>query len=129
MSKESKREASRKWARLNKDSQKERLTAWRKKNPEKVKAQNHRNRHRHFKYKYGLTVVDVERMYITQLGCCAICENWLEPPPAKTTCIDHDHKTGKVRGLLCKQHNFLLGLAADDPELLRLAATYLETRR
>jgi hypothetical protein len=40
--------------------------------------------------------------------------------------VDHDHATGVVRGVLCWNHNVLLGYAADDPMLLRKAADYLE---
>ena len=39
--------------------------------------------------------------------------------------IDHDHKTGRIRGLLCHQHNALLGFAAEDHDVLRNAIRYL----
>ena len=54
---------------------------------------------------------------------CAICgtENWGRPSPS----IDHDHKTGKVRALLCNRCNGVLGLAEDSAVLLNKMAKYL----
>lgn len=43
--------------------------------------------------------------------------------------IDHDHKTGKVRGALCPSCNVIIGLARDEPERLRKAIVYLEVHR
>lgn len=43
--------------------------------------------------------------------------------------VDHDHETGKVRGVLCRECNLILGLALDDPGTLRALANYLELRR
>lgn len=43
-------------------------------------------------------------------------------------CIDHDHSTGKFRGVLCSSCNKMLGGAKDNPEILRLGAKYLEER-
>jgi hypothetical protein len=40
--------------------------------------------------------------------------------------VDHDHKTGKIRGLLCRNHNTGLGLFRDDPAIIRQAAAYIE---
>lgn len=64
-----------------------------------------------------------EAMLIAQGGVCAICGN---PPKTRRLHVDHDHKTGRVRGLLCFTCNrFLLGYYAT-PAKLRAAADYLE---
>lgn len=59
-----------------------------------------------------------------QLRECIICGESQKLQLA----IDHDHKTGKVRGALCNRCNLGLGHFRDKPELLRLAALYLEGR-
>lgn len=68
---------------------------------------------------YGLTPDDVEKMFLSQGGGCAICYE------ARPLCIDHNHKTGKVRALLCDRCNRGIGYFDDDPELIRGAAEYL----
>lgn len=84
--------------------------------PEVRRAQN-------FKSRYGLTPEDVEAMVQRQGGVCAICTEILEDP-----CVDHDHSTGKVRGILCHRCNLGLGLIED--ERFRAAAiAYLEAHR
>lgn len=55
--------------------------------------------------KYGLTVADFNKMSIDQNGRCALCKNL----PKNTLVVDHDHKTGRVRGLLCEGCNLALG--------------------
>ena len=54
---------------------------------------------------------------------CEICRN---PPTGKILHVDHDHKTGKFRGLLCSNCNTGIGLLKDDPDLLIRAAAYLK---
>jgi len=71
---------------------------------------------------YGIDVEDYERMLFEQDGVCAICK---EPSSGRALDIDHDHKTGKVRGLLCSNHNRALGLFSDDIILLLRATEYL----
>lgn len=79
--------------------------------------------------RYGLTADEYAEMYAEQGGLCAICqqpETMTYRGKVKTLCIDHDHESGKVRGLLCASCNFALGKFYDDPVRLRAAADYLE---
>jgi hypothetical protein len=71
---------------------------------------------------YGITVEDYDEMLESQGGGCYICGIG---PVGRALDIDHDHRTGKVRGLLCSNHNRALGLLGDDPDLLLAAHTYL----
>jgi hypothetical protein len=57
-----------------------------------------------------------------QAGVCAICKG----TSARALHVDHCHKTGIIRGLLCHSCNLSLGRMGDSPERLRAAATYLE---
>ena len=74
--------------------------------------------------KYGITLRQYEKLSEKQKGCCAICgKHQLE---LKTTLnIDHDHETGKIRGLLCVACNRLLGYAQDNQDILMKAIQYL----
>lgn len=90
--------------------------------------------------KYGTSVADLETLLGTQDFGCAICRSpWQECPPAKKVaheahflhhlCVDHDHKTGGVRGLLCNACNTAIGLLGENVSRLRSAERYLlETR-
>ena len=63
-----------------------------------------------------------------QDGKCAICESavpWEDHDGRQYFCIDHDHKTGVLRDLLCHDCNLIIGHAADDPARLQAAAEYL----
>jgi hypothetical protein len=71
------------------------------------------------KRRYGLDAVQVEWMILQQGGLCAICRT------RKPVHIDHDHKTGLVRGVLCFSCNRGLGKFGDDRVLLRSAVDYL----
>lgn len=69
---------------------------------------------------YGITLSQYEEMYSKQNGRCLFCDK------AEKLFVDHCHKTGAVRGLLCNNCNLMLGHAKDSPALLRIAATYLD---
>jgi hypothetical protein len=78
--------------------------------------------------KYGITLYDYSRMLVDQEGKCAICgtsEGGTRNGKAKALAIDHCHKTGKVRQLLCEACNTGLGKFKDSPEILISAAEYL----
>lgn len=77
---------------------------------------------------YGLTIAQFEEMVKAQKGRCAICDKL--PSEAlghnhHRLCIDHDHKTGAVRGLLCVRCNAGLGAFSDSAELMENAKNYI----
>lgn len=78
--------------------------------------------------RYGLSELAIARMIVEQANRCAICGE--HPKGGKRSAsrlnVDHDHVTGRVRGLLCHRCNLALGALKDSAELLRRAATYLE---
>lgn len=87
-------------------------------------------RKRVLKYNYGITHQQYEELFKQQNGCCAICGNVeeVEICGRRTLSVDHNHKTGKVRGLLCRKCNRALGeLDADNfgIDLLCSAISYL----
>ncbi len=78
------------------------------------------------RYLYGLSPEQYQAMMIEQDGRCAICCTSEWGGRSKKPNVDHDHVTGKVRGLLCEACNLGLGKFGDDPERVRAAAAYLE---
>lgn len=86
--------------------------------------QNREHNHKaHIKKVYGLTTGEYQAMLVAQSGSCAICN--LEYNPERRLCVDHDHDTGSVRGLLCVSCNTGLGALGDDPVRLAAALRYL----
>lgn len=80
---------------------------------------------------YGISLEVYQKLLVQQLGLCAICSipsgsERSNNNGYKSLSVDHDHKTGHVRGLLCSRCNKALGDLMDDPVLLRRAADYLE---
>ncbi len=69
--------------------------------------------------KYGLTKEQYDEMKKEQKGKCAICGK------TKKLVIDHDHRNGKVRKLLCNQCNVGIGLLQDSPDILEIAKKYI----
>ena len=78
---------------------------------------------RNRKSKYGISPQDYLKMLQSQNGACAICGD------VKTKyVIDHNHKTGKVRGILCHACNVGIGNLKDNSELLKKAAGYIKSK-
>lgn len=73
---------------------------------------------------YGISLAKFDEMLERQGGVCAICKG-PQAKPHKHFCVDHDHATGKVRGLLCTPCNKSLGCLKDDPDLIEAAARYV----
>lgn len=74
------------------------------------------------KYKYGLSKERLDAMFAEQGARCAICPAEISINAAH---VDHDHKTKRVRGLLCRRCNQGLGFFRDSPELIRYVLEYL----
>lgn len=81
-----------------------------------------RQRARIIKKLYGITQEEFEALKEAQGGCCAICKKF------KRLVVDHNHATGKVRGLLCSPCNAALGIFGDGVEMLKVALQYLESK-
>jgi hypothetical protein len=86
--------------------------AWNRANPERKAAHDR-------KQKYGITQEDFELMKQEQGGLCAICRE------AAAVFVDHNHTTGKNRGLLCQHCNFMIGQAKESTKRLAQAIEYL----
>lgn len=80
-------------------------------------------RERHLQNKYGISLDEYDRLLEKQNYTCDICNK--PQVVSKRMCVDHDHDTGKVRGLLCHHCNTGLGKFQDDKKLLEAAIQYL----
>lgn len=94
---------------------------WEKENPEEDRRKARRYA---LKSLFGLTPEEWQKINDSQGGVCAICKGVSD----KALCVDHSHKTGKVRGLLCGKCNRALGLLQDSPEITLSATEYLKSR-
>lgn len=80
---------------------------------------------KHLRITYGITL-DAYRTMVAKCGnVCEICKR---PSGSRRLSVDHCHKTGTLRGLLCNKCNGLLGMADDDPLVLESAIKYLQQR-
>ncbi len=107
----------------------DRTTEWRRNNPKKYAAavkrwkEDGRAKSRQLKYRHGITIEQYDTQLVAQGGVCPICALAGVVDPKETDfVVDHNHQTGQRRAIICRSHNFLLGLAHDNP--LELAAAY-----
>lgn len=110
----------------------ERAQRWRDENRERYLENQRRyvadgrkaisSRKSHLQRKYGMTLEDFEVKLAGQGGGCAMCGT----STVRVDNIDHDHLTGKVRGILCFRCNAAIGQLDDDPGRARALADYLE---
>lgn len=115
---------------------------WVLKNPHKAKEANDKNkvkrkefydspegilssRRAHLKRNFNLTLDEYNSMLDSQNGKCMICGGTEMNNKNKVLCVDHDHKTGKIRGLLCGLCNSGLGKFRDNKQFLENAIKYL----
>lgn len=105
------------WYARNPEKAKKYAREWNRKNYAKIKA---RRRLREF----GIDEVKYQRMLAAQGGKCSGC--WRDDV---VFCVDHCHKTGAIRGLLCHSCNLALGHATDDVQVLLRLAEYLVSKQ
>lgn len=132
---ERKRATDRRYAEEHREEAAARFAAWAPNNRDKLRANNERYverhpqkrrysaRNYHLQKSYGISVEQFEDLLIQQVGRCGLCT-----APMLNPCIDHDHSTGAVRGLLCFSCNIALGHLRDDPQLCEQAA-YIRNSR
>ena len=88
----------------------------------------HRKQHpevwkkKHIQYTYGLSWDEYQAILARQGGVCAMCKT----KSKRRLCVDHCHKTGMVRGILCDPCNLTIGLCRDSTKITRAATAYLE---
>lgn len=103
-----------------KASQLKAVKRWKRDNPEKVKLSKRKSMLK----KYGVTIESYNEMLSKQNNSCNIC--LLHESEFKNRLsVDHCHKTGRVRGLLCHKCNTMLGKWKDDKEKFERAAAHL----
>ncbi len=83
----------------------------------------------HLRRRYGMTEAQFDEMLLGQYGCCKVCFKCVEGRDTRGKLlahIDHDHVTGRVRGILCITCNTAAGAVYDNPETAARLARYLE---
>lgn len=114
-------EEKREYRATHKDAIKKSKERWYAEHPEYRKEYQ-------LRYKYGMTPAEFSAMLSLQDGKCAVCgtTEWGTRGPV----VDHDHKTGMVRGILCSRCNVAAGMIDDNPETATALAEYFrrETR-
>lgn len=132
------KEKARKQAKKRYESNKDQISAkrkvTRKKNAAKIKEQrkldyqNNKDIHRERSWKRAgiknMTVSRYNELFKSQKGCCAICAT-KQDDLKRSLCVDHNHSTGEVRGLLCDACNRALGYLKDSTDLLSKCINYL----
>jgi hypothetical protein len=100
--------------------------------PERAREKNRRTRERfgrdyyrdrNLRLNHGITLVEYEALLEAQDGLCAICDG--APNGSGALHVDHDHESGRIRGLLCSNCNRGIGHLQDDPVILERAIGYL----
>ncbi len=122
-------------ASICKDCKKENVYKWREANKDKYNADMRaynktipaeKRYGAEIKRRYGCTLEQYNAMLVAQEGKCRICDTLHNPADKKGRLyVDHCHKTGKVRALLCKHCNSMLGYAKDDTRVLLEAVAYI----
>lgn len=114
------RSKTKKWRQDHKDVAIKHSVKWQNSNKERVKLTSQKYL---LKKKFGLSIEEYNKKLDQQNGLCALCNK--ECKSGRNLAVDHNHKTGKIRGLLCGNCNMGLGSFYEDKNLLSLAIKYL----
>jgi len=92
------------------------------------------SKRRHLKDDFNITLEYYDDLVRKQNNKCAICKQeetalTNNKSRIKSLCVDHCHKTGKIRGLLCQKCNLILGIMKDNTELFKECTNYLEINK
>lgn len=131
-------QSSTRWKNEHREKYREWQREDRKNNPDKYRSYQDNYKNKHGDRKTTLEIIRIRgisfesyaQLIVDQKNLCAICE---KPETRKSRtgesvtrlCMDHDHKTGKVRSLLCHDCNTALGKFKDDISLIKKAIAYL----
>lgn len=115
---ESIRDKSKKYYYENPERAYQKARQWRKKNKEKVELYHKKYR---LRKKYNMTLDDYDDLMKKQENRCGICNKFFKKIPD----LDHNHQTGKIRGLLCHNCNLLLGLCSENESILLNAIQWI----
>lgn len=122
------REGRRAYARTYRDKNRDRLRLrWKVWAAADRAANPTKHREQHLVRFYGITQVQYDEMAATQNFQCKCCGKAAAEEKYGKLSVDHCHKTGKVRGLLCSKCNMIIGQSNDDPSLIRRWADYLSS--
>jgi hypothetical protein len=131
---EQRRQYAKQWRRDNQVQYRATIKDWQTKYPEAERGRSKRpdrinwQKNRDLKRAFGITLDDYHRMFDRQQGLCAICkqpEKWTRNGKLVALSVDHNHKTGKVRELLCYQCNTALGKLREDLGIIESMVEYL----
>ncbi|MCR4307302.1 MAG: endonuclease VII domain-containing protein [Candidatus Berkelbacteria bacterium] len=110
--------ANKEWTSKNIEKVRQYTKKWTKENPKKMREHQR-------KYRYGMTPGRYDELFASQNGRCAICGSDTPGGRGVDFHVDHDHNTGKVRGLLCTNCNHMIGIAHEETSIFSKAIKYL----
>lgn len=141
-SREKRKKRMKVWRDENKEAIKEYQKKWRQENSEEINAYQkiyqaeYRKKadtkqwfwEKNLLANYGITPDDFNQMWEDQDGKCAVCFTRLTPRGrnGNSATVDHNHKTGEIRALLCRSCNHAIGQLKDSPAVLESAIKYLK---
>jgi len=103
--------------------------ARKRRSPERIQQEQLSKRVAAYRRRYGIGIEDYDQMLMLQNHHCALCDRTPEQELYGRLNVDHDHRTGVIRGLLCTPCNHALGVLGDDVEGLERAIDYLQKPR